>query len=276
MPEPASIGQGGDEPPSPAAPSSTVVLLRDAEGGPEVLLLERDARVRFAAGAHAFPGGRVEPADRALPAGRWRGVDLAAAASELGAAGPAEALGFLVAAVRETFEEAGILLARCRGRPVTAGDLARPAIAAGRHLPAAGWAGWLAANDLVLDLGALALFSWWVTPRAFPHRYDTRFFLALLPPAQAGAAAHDRSETTSALWIAPAAALAAARAGELTLVYPTRRTLAALARHPSAAAAWHDAAAGRTDRRRIEPVAVRGPDGALLIRHPDGGPSEPH
>jgi 8-oxo-dGTP pyrophosphatase MutT (NUDIX family) len=261
-------------------PSASVLLLRDDADRLEVLLLERTLRSDFAGGAHVFPGGKVDPRDGQLAPDRWRGPDLAADAGELGLDDPAAALAHRVAAVRETFEEAGVLLAhRADGSPVTTADLAAPGfVAAGAALvdrgPVTDWYAWLDAEDLVLDLDALAFWSWWVTPQGSHRRYDTRFFVALVPDAQRDAAAHDTVEVTATRWLTPDAALAAAAAGEVTIIFPTRCNLADQAVHPRAGEAFAASAAGRCDRRRIEPRLVQ-VDGQWRVQHPDGGDPQP-
>lgn len=279
--------------------AATVVLLRDARAdrradpatdlpadGPdhpdvagfEVLLLERHLDSDFAGGALVFPGGKVDDTDRDLDAARWTGRSLRDWLGRLGVDRTADALSLLVAAVRETFEEAGVLLARREdGAPVTAEDLAEPSFVDARRRLAArdetwDWRRWLEDEELVLDLGSLALWSWWVTPEGQHKRFDTRFFAALLPTGQD--ARHDDVETTSLHWLTPQAALAAGDAGKVTIIFPTRRNLRALAAYRSAAAVWEAADAGRVDQRRIEPRVVR-VGGQVMVQHPDEDAPEP-
>lgn len=263
--------------------ASTVLLLRD--GDPvgdsqlEVFLLERTIRSDFAGGAYAFPGGKVDPDDLALPDDRWEGVDPARLVERLGARSSRHAVGLLVAAVRETFEEAGPLLARYGdGRPVTADDLAAPAfVEARQRLAARGepwdWRPWLKDQDLVLDLGALVPFAWWTTPHGLHKRFDTRFLAAALPADQEEALGHDDVETTDSVWRAPATALEEAERGEALIIFPTRRTLQALTAYPDVAALLDAGRAGRTDLRRILPAVVL-VDGEPRVQHPDGGEPE--
>lgn len=263
----------------PATASSTVLLLRGGDERLEVLLLERHLDSDFAGGAYAFPGGKVDGADRDLDPSRWTGADPEALAAELGCDDAADGLGLVVAAVRETFEEAGVLLAHRDGVAISAADLRAPSfVEARRRLNVRGerwdWRGWLEDEGLVLDLGALAFFSWWATPAGVHRRFDTRFFVAVLPESQAGVAAHDEVETTGSLWLTPAEALERAAAGTARIVYPTRKNLAALGEFATATGAFTAAAAGRTDRRRIQPSVVKGEDGQLLVQHPDGGAPE--
>jgi 8-oxo-dGTP pyrophosphatase MutT (NUDIX family) len=263
--------------------AATVVLVRDATaagGAPlEVLLLERHRDVAFAGGALVFPGGRVEDADRELDASRWTAASsLATWCERLGTADQRDALGLLVAAVRETFEEAGVLLARREdGRPLDADDLDRDGVVAARRRLVDrerrwDWRDWLEDEGLVLDLGALALWSWWVTPEGPRKRFDTRFLVARMPVGQV--ATPDGVETTGLRWGPPDAPLAARDRGEVTVIFPTRRNLAAMSRHADADAAWHAAARGDVDQRRILPTLVR-TDAGVLVQHPDGGPPEP-
>jgi 8-oxo-dGTP pyrophosphatase MutT (NUDIX family) len=258
----------------PAVDASTILLLHDpppgSGSGLEVLLLERHIESDFAGGALVFPGGKVDATDRGLPPERYTGRDPGAWRDALGAATDEQALGLLVAAVRETFEEADVLLATRHGAPVTDADLASPSfVEARRRLSSRDedfdWTSWLAAEDLVLDLGALALWAWWVTPTGQHKRFDTRFFVARLPAEQS--AAHDDIEMTALRWTTPQAALEAQRAGEMTVIYPTRKNLEALATHATAQDAWDAADRGEVDQRRIEPTVVV-VDGEVMVQHP--------
>ena len=260
--------------------SATVLLLRDTpDEQVEVFLLERHLQSDFAGGAYAFPGGKVDAQDRELADDRWAGVDPARVADRLGARSPDHAVALLVAAVRETFEEAGPLLAHfADGTPVDATHLATETfVEARRRLAARGqpwdWRPWLVEQGLVLDLGALVPFAWWTTPHGMHRRFDTRFLVTALPPEQADALGHDEVEATDSVWRTPADALAAADAGEALIIFPTRRILQAIATHPDTASVLAAARAGRTDRRRILPAIVS-VDGQPRVRHPDGGVAE--
>ncbi|HYY81462.1 MAG TPA: NUDIX hydrolase [Actinomycetes bacterium] len=232
-----------------ARPAATVVLLRDGPAGLEAYLQRRQLAMGFAAGLWAFPGGRVDDADRdpAVDA-RWAGPPPAAWAERLGldAAG---ARAHVVAACRETLEEAGLLLA---APPPPAAELA----AARRELLAGsvGFVELLAGLGTRLDSGRLRYWAWWVTPEGEPRRYDTRFFLAAL---EAGAAvtAH-RAEAAGERWLAPGEAAADWR---LPMLPPTRYTLRDLAGFAAAAAAL--AAAEHRAVERILPVL----EGAELV-----------
>lgn len=193
--------------PAPPRPAATLLLLRDGRAGLEVLMVARAREVDFASGALVFPGGRVEAADAAL-------------------APPQDPLGaFRVAAIRETFEECGVLLARPGVLPGGVG----------------GFRAALARGGLVPDAGALVHFAHWITPAHSPKRYDTHFFLARAPAGQD--AVHDGREAVEAVWVRPEEALAEAEAGRRTLVFPTRLNLRRLAGFGSVAAALSAAAA---------------------------------
>lgn len=254
--------------------AATVLILRAAQSGYEILMLRRHGRSGFAADMWVFPGGVVDPDDGTLPPERWRGVDLDALAARFEL--PAEkVLAFHVAAVRETFEEAGLLLARrTDGSPP---DLSDPALLQLRHDLAdrttdVDFVGWLQSQDLVLELGELTYLSHWLTPTVEPRRYDTRFFVARMPAAQD--AGHDHLEITDQRWIGPAQALEEYSAGRMQLIYPTIKTLQSLLDHDTIddVVAWADA---QPRIRRILPHAVL-EDGELVdILHPDH-PDYPH
>jgi 8-oxo-dGTP pyrophosphatase MutT (NUDIX family) len=211
-----------------AAPrdAATVVVTRERPGGLEVLLLRRQPTMAFAAGMHVFPGGSVHPSDRE-PA-PWVGPHPAVWARQL-QCDVALARALVVAAVRETFEETGILIAGpdagtvpgvCEGekwtdarRELEAGELALGAFLRGR--------------ELVLRADLLAAWGHWVTPEFEPRRFDTRFFVAVLPDDDL---AHSHgTETDASFWMDVASAVAAAERGELALMPPTLHTLRELA-----------------------------------------------
>jgi 8-oxo-dGTP pyrophosphatase MutT (NUDIX family) len=235
-------------------PASTVLLLRDGPGGVEVLMVTRNVASDFASGALVFPGGRVDDADRgAAMLGASRavpGVD-------------AEAMAFRVAAVRETFEEAHMLLARPRGedRLLSAAEVAHLerdlAARLGRtpHLADAVDTG---AIELATDL--LVPFAHWITPVGPPKRFDTHFFLAAAPVDQV--AAHDGREAVETVWISPERAIADSETKRITLVFATRMNLAKLARSADVAAAL--ASARREAIVTVCPQLVETPAGKML------------
>ena len=201
-----------------ARPSSTVVLAREGAGAPELLLMRRHERSAFG-GAHAFPGGVLEAADRRVD-DHCAGITAAAADALLDTHG---ALAYFSAAVRELFEESGVLLA-ADVSSVADLETARDGLNDGTL----DWQAFVRDNALQLQCDALHYFSFWITPEALPRRFSTRFFLAVLPPGQD--AAHCGGELTDSCWMTAEEALAASRAGSITLHFPTIRTLEVLGR----------------------------------------------
>ncbi len=242
------------------------MLVRDApapSGGTalEVLMVRRNLRSDFVGGAYVFPGGAVDLLDggaeaEALSAGRSDAE--ASALLGVGSGG----LAYWVAVVRETFEEAGLLLARREGGPdLLAGDpeeearfaTARAAVNAGRRR----FLDLCRDERLQLGVGDIHYFAHWITPRGAPRRYDTRFFVAAAPPGQI--AAHDAGETIAEVWISPHDALARHRAGEIEIIFPTIRNLQAIGRFATSAELLEAAARASSAVPTIEPRVV--PDG---------------
>lgn len=219
--------------PAPAVsvrPAATLILVRDSLEGPEVLMVRRHPGSVFHGGAWVFPGGAVDPSDAGVAVQR---PTEAGASAALGL--PSGGLRFFVAAARECFEEAGVLLARPAGRgPFPDLDAIRfarhrRALLSGRRTLAEV----LDAEGLVLDLSGLHYLSRWVTPPGPPRRFDTRFFVAVAPAGQT--ASHDSAETVASVWTTPARALEEGSTGEIRLVLPTVRHLEALARYTDTA-----------------------------------------
>jgi 8-oxo-dGTP pyrophosphatase MutT (NUDIX family) len=240
-----------------------VILLRDTAGGPEVYLLRRLGSMSFAPGAYVFPGGKVDERDAEGGHG-WAGPSPDELAPPLGV--PAAAAAALIrAAVRETFEECGVLLAGPSPDSVVT-SVTGPDWAADADALSSGslsLAELLIRRQLVLRADLLRPWSRWITPEAEPRRYDTRFFVATMPAGQL--AAGGTGESDRAAWLPPAAALEAAEAGELAMLPPTRITLGELAAYPDIPAVM---AANQpiTPRR---PVVVLDGDRAWLSL-PDG------
>jgi 8-oxo-dGTP pyrophosphatase MutT (NUDIX family) len=222
--------------------AATVVLLRDGRDGLEAYLQRRPVAMGFAGGLWVFPGGRVDAADHDPGADlSWAGPSPEEWAGRLGL-DAGEARGHVVAACRETLEEAGVLLATpAPGAAETAH--ARSQLLAGE----ARFAGVLARLGVRLDTGRLRYWAWWVTPEEEPRRYDTRFFMAGVP-AGAAVTAH-LAEAERERWLPPA--VAAADQG-MPMLPPTRYALRDLA--PFATVEEALAAAGARRVERILPV----------------------
>lgn len=262
--------------PAPPRPAATVVLLRDPDprggkgDGPEVLLLRRAHTVGFVPGAYVFPGGRVDRSDGDDAVLRHlTGVEPANLARRMGHMphGSPPAAAYLVAAFRETFEETGILPG------VDAARLAGSETARLRDRLLADeipFHGVLDALDARLDAASAAYIAHWVTPRVEPRRYDTRFFALRvsrgLPVTLRGA------ESTHALWLTPALALQRHERGELPMIFPTIRTLEALAEFATAGEVLE--AYERRTVPRILPRLVRTSTGVEIVV-PDPPASEP-
>jgi glyoxylase-like metal-dependent hydrolase (beta-lactamase superfamily II)/8-oxo-dGTP pyrophosphatase MutT (NUDIX family) len=219
-------------------PAATVILVRDASAGMEVFMIRRTQAAVFMGGAHVFPGGGVDAADASAElAAHCEGMDDSEASRLLGV--ERGGLAYWTAAMRECFEEAGLLLAHDASGDYA--DLDRPqhaeVFARWRESVRSGQAtlaDLCREHGLRLAAGRLAYFSHWITQAGRPRRYDTRFFVAVAPPAQT--ASHDNSETVDNLWIRPAHALERNRRGELHLVFPTIKTLESIANFDSAEA----------------------------------------
>ena len=207
-------------------PAATVTLVRDAPHGLEVLMLQRSMALKFMPGAYVFPGGALDPGDdapelHALCVGR----DDSSASSALGLA--RGGLAYWIAAIREAFEEAGILLAYdASGRYVSlngaAADRFRPHREALERNHGA-FAALARSEGLRLATDRLLYFGHWITPVTVPRRYDTRFFLAVAPEGQE--AQHDNHETTAHAWMRPQEALDLCAREMLNMRFPTIKTL---------------------------------------------------
>ncbi len=216
----------------PVRDAATVMLLRESTQGLEVCMLRRNLNSDFVGGAYVFPGGGVDPGDSD---GELEQVSLGrtdADASRLVGVDHG-GLAFWVAAIRESFEEAGVLLARDPDGAVI--SFRDEAVAARfeqhrRDVDTAARSLLEVCRDesLQLDVASMHYFSRWVTPLGAPRRYDTRFFVAAAPDGQV--ALHDDREVIATTWLTPAQALADHEAGRMTMIFPTVRTMVALSR----------------------------------------------
>jgi 8-oxo-dGTP pyrophosphatase MutT (NUDIX family) len=236
-----------------ALPAATLILLRDGAAGPEIFLVERAKSMGFAGGALVFPGGKVDPSDVALAADPRLAPGFAAL-------DPVDAAA-RVAAVRETFEEAGVLVTR--GGPVDEALRAdwRPRVTA-HDAP---FADLLRRIGHSLDPDLLLPFAHWCPPQGLhAKRFDTRFYLARMPGHET--ALHDGGESTTSHWLRAADAIARADAGQATIIFPTRRNLERLALHDGIEALV--AATRAQPLRRVQPW-VEDRDGQPTLVIPD-------
>lgn len=261
--------------PAVPRPASTVILLRDSlsgdmDGGPEVFMLRRTSSMAFAAQMHVFPGGGVDPrdCDDDVP---WGGPPLAEWAERLGVGAP-EASGLVCAAVRELFEECGVLLAGPAGGEVVRdlGDESweRDRLALlDRSLALSEL---LERRGLQLRTELLSAWSHWCTPVFEPRRYDTWFFVAALPPGQV--ARHVSGEADHSTWLPVREAAAGGSEGRLAMLPPTLVTLEEVA----ACGPVADVLAQPRAPRLLMPWLVRRPDGLGVRIDLDGrGGGEP-
>lgn len=250
---PPGFAERLDDPPVAAAvprPASTAALLRDGPDGPEVLLLQRHRRSGFVPGAYVFPGGRVDAAD-ADPR-------LVAFCDGLG---PEPEPAYWTAAVREVFEETGVLLATdADGQSILGAAASAPRLAEAREALLAERATLLdvlESHGLRLDARDVVYCAHWITPEAEPRRYDTRFFLARLPDGAEASA--DAREMSDAVWHTPERALELFHAGRLPMVFPTVATLESLCGFASV-----EEILDSFRRRRVRPILPR------LVRTAEG------
>jgi len=260
----ASYDDGTREPVEPRD-AATVVLLRPGAPGPEVYLLRRHTSMEFAAGMAVFPGGGVDQRDFDASVG-WAGPPPQEWAEALGV-GADLARALVCAAVRETFEESGVLLAGPSASEVvadtTGADWEADRAALESHDLA--FTAFLERRGLVLRTDLLAVWDAWLTPAFEPKRYRTWFFAAILPEGQV---TRDVStESASVSWTAAAEAVAAADAGDLMLMPPTYLNCLAVAQHPDPGAVL---AAARGRRVTMHcPSVEPGPDGVPVLSMPD-------
>ena len=268
-----NASRANDDPPSAAAG-------RPSEGDSpaasaiEVLMLLRHGKHRFAPRAHVFPGGALEAEDAAAEAlsPRWSPKQAAANMDHLQS--PEQGLGFYIAALRETFEEAGLLLARdtqghlvCEGPAPVQAQIrrARTQLLENRL----DLTSWLAQQNWTWATESIHYFAHWVTPESRPIRFDTRFFVGRAPRVLQHITA-DQREVLHAEWVSPAALLKAEKQGTVNLVGATRATLERLSRLPNTDAALQ-ALCGKPVTR-VVPKLRRGNDGNLepvFPWHPD-------
>jgi 8-oxo-dGTP pyrophosphatase MutT (NUDIX family) len=223
--------------PAVPVPAATVILLRDGPISPELLMLERHSNSVFLPDMYVFPGGRLEDQDHGL-AEHMTGFTADQARAALPMVEEELALGFFAAAIRETFEECGILLARRLGEPKLIDAAGATALARHRLEVQEGTTSF---RELIekekLDLAAdlLEVHAHWITPDTSQHRYDTIFFSALAPKGHL--ALHDGIESTSHFWTRPEDALERRARQELRLIFPTACNLETLAGFENAEAA---------------------------------------
>ncbi|MBU6272024.1 MAG: NUDIX domain-containing protein [Betaproteobacteria bacterium] len=252
---------------TPPRPAATVMLLRDGPRGPEVFMVRRHGLSDVLGGAYVFPGGKVDQDDAApaLLARADRPAPALHAALGEPELAPETAASMFIAALRETFEEAGLLLAGGPRPPdpARAGDLAREGL---------GFAELLERLDTHLAVGRLVPFTRWITPiipSVQSKRFDTRFFAVKV--SGDAVARHDDRETTESEWLAPRAALERYWAREISLAPPQIMSLAQLARHADVDSVLREAGSRPPPVIQPEPLKM---DGLRVVAYP-GDPAHP-
>ena len=212
--------------PAPTKPAATIVVLRDGADGMEMFMVVRHHQIDFASGALVFPGGKVDPGD----------YDENLLPHLTGAAADADMRAMQVAAIREAFEECGVLLARegdtedlVSGARVQALDALRTELNDGKL----NITDFVRNNNLTLACDRLVHYAHWITPEMMPKRFDTHFFLAIAPADQL--LVHDGYESVDSVWLSPRAAMEDAASGARTIIFPTLCNIEKIADHASCA-----------------------------------------
>jgi len=218
--------------PSRALPAATVILAREYQAELQVYLLKRHAKSGFMAGNYVFAGGILDPEDREFTV--WKDhvdLDPADLSSRLGGGlRTEEILAFGVAAIRETLEEAGVFLASQANR--RAEDLKRiDSLRVAGDLPKEWFLNLVVSEGWTLALSALSRWSHWITPALMKRRYDTRFFLACMPPGQR--CSPDSHEITHGRWASPKKGLMGNITGQIALSPPTMVMLQEILKYPT-------------------------------------------
>ena len=246
--------------PATPVPAATIMMLRDAPQGLEVFMVVRHHQIDFASGALVFPGGKADPHD----------FDPALIPYLDGAHTDPDMRAIQVSAIREAFEECGILLAREDGDAGLIGSARLAELEPYReslHSGEASMLNFLHDEKLRLACTELVHFAHWVTPPMMPKRFDTHFFLAVAPVDHL--AVHDGQESVDSVWIRPQGVLEQAAGGQRTVIFPTLRNIEKLAAFDTVAAALTATAA--SDVVRVEPWTERREDGTYLCIPAEAG-----
>ena len=210
--------------PAPTVPAATILLLRPGSSGLEVFMVVRHHQIDFASGALVFPGGKADPQD----------FDDALIPYLSGAPDDKDMRAIMVSAIRESFEECGVLLAREKGSDELISGARLKTLEECREPMNNGSLGlleFLEREQLILACDQLVHYSHWITPKMMPKRFDTHFYLVNAPADHV--ALHDGYESVDSTWIAPAQAVQEASEGKRTVIFPTLRNLEMLAESDS-------------------------------------------
>ena len=240
-------------------PAATILMLRDGTPGLEVFMVVRHHQIDFASGALVFPGGKIDATD----------IDAAPYCDGIESATPYQ-VAMQIGAIREAFEECGVLLARAEGEAaLISGDRLKTLVdyRESIHSGEISFAGFIEQEQLRLACDCLVPFAHWVTPDMMPKRFDTWFYLAKAPDDHL--AIHDGTESVDSIWIDPNAALEGAKAGTYTIIFPTRLNVEMLAESSSVDAAI-DASKARVIKEVLPWTETR-EDGTYLCIPADAG-----
>ena len=257
-----------DGPPATASarPASTILLLRDGPEDLEVFMVERHHKIDFAEGALVFPGGKTEETDGHPELAAY--CRATADGTEAGAL-DRDALAVRVGAIRETFEECGVLLARPEGSDSLVDAARLTDIAAHQrealHEDRLTMLDFVRSESLELAFDLLVPFAHWITPDFMPKRFDTHFFLVAAPHDQL--AVHDGSESVDSLWTTVPEALALERSGQRTIIFPTLENVKKLGRNRSVSQALERAQSETIVT--VQPRLTKDPDGSLMMELPE-------
>jgi 8-oxo-dGTP pyrophosphatase MutT (NUDIX family) len=247
------------KPAATPVPAATIIIVRDGASGLEVFMVKRHHQIDFVAGALVFPGGKAAKGD----------YDAGLSEFTQGADGwNAEMRALGAAAIREAFEESGILFAREKGASDFISSERLGTLEHYRHPLEKGEIGlvdMLRKEDLVIACDALAHFAHWITPNNMPKRFDTHFFVAAAPAGHAGR--HDGRESVDSIWISPGEAIADRK--KWNVIFPTKLNLVKLAESTTVADAIKTARA--TPPLTVEPWVEEGPNGPILKIRDDAG-----
>lgn len=239
-------------------PSATIIMVRETNNGLETFMVVRHHKIDFASGALVFPGGKIDEQDYEMDI-HCEGI------KNEDSFDPA----YKVGAIREAFEESGILFARPRGsQKIISGSKLRELshYRKALHSGQITFGDFLAKENLVLACDELYQFAHWITPEMMPKRFDTQFFIARAPDQ---AAKHDGNESVDSLWLTPKEALEGNSGGKYTIIFPTRVNIERLGESDSAEKAI--AASLRAEIKVILPRLEKREDGTYVIIDEDAG-----
>jgi 8-oxo-dGTP pyrophosphatase MutT (NUDIX family) len=246
----------------PAADAATVILVRESSEGPdpwELFMVRRPVQSEFASDVYVFPGGKVDAGDR--------DVALVAMFDTALPLDIPDAPAFRLAAIRELFEEAGVLLATSAHSTADTADRRHDGLRRRLRTAEIDLKELVTAEKLTLQVSALHPFAHWITPESMPRRYDTWFYLARLPDGRS--ARHDEDETVGSTWISPREALRRADVGQFPLVFVTQKILEKMLAYDSIDTLFDSVSP--EELQPVMPKVVERPEGPTFLLPGDAG-----